>query len=185
MTEQYGFDKALEKSLQQIQHDMRRTGKTTRMIGMLKHGDRVVTHSEVHASQLRHLIRARKIDAEVIVREPKPEVLRDMLGVGTSKGETVFEHTWVELYYQASISNASKLLNEMAVELSGWSEAHEETRRRALAAKIMDPNTTMQEAGQLQRELDAMAKPGQKFPGNDQVDPHDIASVIRYAGSRK
>lgn len=176
MTEQYGFGKELQSSIQNIEQSMRRTGRTTRMLEALKDGDRVVTYSEASASYLRQLIRERGLNVNVRVCEPTPGALADMERVKASDGETVFDHTWIYMYYRAALDGASAMLNRRAVQLSGWSEAHEETRRLAIHAKIMDPATPMNEAAELQ---DQMTKE-RKFYSED---GKEVQTPITYRGT--
>ncbi len=105
----------------------RRSGRTTDMLDSLKPGDRVVFLNERERQRVTALAKERGIDLDGIVCEPGNWPIER----GTPKGRLIFDHSWVEAYYADTIQRAIDDLKHYTVELSGYGEAHRETRRAA------------------------------------------------------
>jgi hypothetical protein len=110
----------------------RRSGRTTSLVESLKDGDRVVFASRQEADAVQRICRERGVTVKCVVLEPKHHPMEIARGSGTSEGRTIFDHSWVESYYLHAIERAQGELDQAERELSGFGEAHRETRRRAI-----------------------------------------------------
>lgn len=125
----YGIGAAVKGATEVYFTGARRTGRTTSLITSLKDGDRIVTVNSNEAERLRRMLTDRGLEVSVVVldiRHPDP------YAYGTPQGRTVFCHMWVEAYYRQIIERSEKTLDELQNAMSGWQEAHEETRQRAI-----------------------------------------------------
>ena len=92
----------------------RRTGRTSLLIESLKDGDRVVCAALPEARRLQKLADARGVNVKFTVVEPsRPELLT------ASTGRTVFDHSWVEQYYMASLKQCQSDIDTMQRNMSG------------------------------------------------------------------
>lgn len=62
----------------------------------------------------------------------RPEDMHKIYEMGASEGRTIFDHSWVELFYLNAIKDAKSQLQHLATELSVFGEAHRETQRKAM-----------------------------------------------------
>lgn len=108
----------------------RQTGRTTSLLDSVKAGDRVIVVTSGEARRLRQLCAERGVDVECIARDPR--AAENLFELGTSQGRTLFEHTWLEAYYLATVERAAAQVDHFERELSGYGAAHRETRRRAI-----------------------------------------------------
>lgn len=108
----------------------RRTGRTTSLVESLKDGDRVVFATDEEARRVARLCMdlGVKIDTVVLGDRHPSELCRER---GVSQGRTLFDHSWVERWYLRAIEEAQKELDFAQQQLSGYGEAHRETRRCA------------------------------------------------------
>jgi hypothetical protein len=121
----------------------RRTGRTTSLLESLRHGDRVVCVDTRQAWHMERACKERELDVTIIVVSPSsPERLFER---PTSEGRTVFDHTWVELFYFEALTACARELDKLQRESSGYGTAHIETRRafaeRARWGKFSPPHT--------------------------------------------
>ncbi|SEG15305.1 hypothetical protein [Marinobacterium lutimaris] len=125
----FGIGNALQAMVRIYTQSARRTGRTTLMLDSLKDGDRVVCRSSNEARRLKNLVRERGLDVGCIVVSPEcPERLFDY---GTPQGRTVFDHDWVESYYELSLARAVSDIERLHRQFSGYGEVHRETARAA------------------------------------------------------
>lgn len=107
----------------------RRTGRTTSLVESVKDGDRIVFADSREAERVLRLCLERGVKVECIVSDPKtPQRLFER---GTPQGRTIFDHSWVEQYYLDILEGHEKELDHLTTQLSGYGEAHRETKRRA------------------------------------------------------
>lgn len=125
----FGIGNAVVALLQVHQNAARQTGRTTSLIESLHDGDRVVVLTGQERRRIEQLLAERKLDVKVIVVDPREP--RDIFKHSTSRGRTLFEHTWVEAFYLQRISDAQHDLDRLQRESSGFGTAHLETQRRA------------------------------------------------------
>jgi hypothetical protein len=122
----------------------RRTGRTTSLLNSLKDGDRIVTLDGREAERLRRELRQRKLEVDVVVLDPaRPEPMR----YGTPVGRTLFDHMWVERFYELAIEQASADIDGLQAAMSGWGEAHEKTRRAAATEPYRWPEDRLARPG--------------------------------------
>jgi hypothetical protein len=107
----------------------RRSGRSTAMVESLQGGDRVACLTAEEAARLLRLCMRRGVQAEFIVIDPaRPEIVFER---GTAKGRMIFDHSWVEAFYMRAIEQATRDIDHLQREASGFGTAHLETRRRA------------------------------------------------------
>lgn len=107
----------------------RQTGRTTSLLNSLKDGDRIVTVNQRQAENLRRQLKLRGLAVTVVVLDvanPKP------FEYGTPEGRTLLDHTWVEARYAHILEREASNIDELQKAMSGWQQAHEETRQRAI-----------------------------------------------------
>jgi hypothetical protein len=126
----FGIGAAMKAMTRVYFQSARGSGRTTMMIDSLHEGDRVVFSNARERERVEKLIRDRGLkDVKCIVvppREPTRAFER-----GTSQGRTIFDHSWVEQFYEDRIKDASGEIDWLQTELSGYGEAHRETARQA------------------------------------------------------
>ena len=133
----FGIGQAMRGMAQVYALSARRTGRTTSLVESLKNGDRIVCATEPERRHLQMLCRERNLEVGVIIVAPRdPQRLFER---GTSTGRTIFDHGWVEAYYQAAIERCNSDIDHLQTQASGWGEAHEETRRRAIEISKWNP----------------------------------------------
>lgn len=109
----------------------RRTGRTTSLVDSLKDGDRVVFQSQREGQRVKSLCKERGVNIEIVISDPRhPEGLFSR-GTAGSDARLVFDHSWVEDYYLNTLTRASDEIDRLQTQLSGYSEPHRETKRRA------------------------------------------------------
>lgn len=107
----------------------RRTGRTTVLVESVKDGDRIVFTNAREADRVGRLLKERGVDVQCLVIDPATP--QRVFEYGTSAGRTIFDHSWVEQHYLIAINEASSRLDHFEREVSGYGEAHRDTRRRA------------------------------------------------------
>lgn len=111
MTDIYGIGNALRSMVSIYQQTSRRSGRTSTLLSTVKDGDCVVFSTRKEAVRVRDLARERGIIIQTRVCKPTDpgqwvyEVGRDEIG-----GRIMFDHSWVEEYYQRSIDDAEERL---------------------------------------------------------------------------
>ena len=78
---------------------------------------------------MRRLCLDRGVKVECIVVQP--DRAHDLFNRAPPEGRSVFDHDWVERYYERAILRAANEIDHLERELSGFGEAHRETERRA------------------------------------------------------
>lgn len=126
----FGIGTAVEALMRAYQQASRGSGRTTSLVESVKDGDRIVFLSQKEADRVKRLCLERSIQVECIVISPRE--LDRLYHRGPSKGRTIFDHTWVEMYYQHKIEVAQREIDELQRQASGFGEADRQTRRKAL-----------------------------------------------------
>ena len=121
----FGIGAALQLALRVYVQGARQTGRTTSLIESLKDGDRVVCQEWREANRLEQLCKERGIAVKCVAVPPHDA--RSLFHSGSSQGRTIFEHTWVEAFYEMTLQRASEELDHLERELSGHGAAHRET----------------------------------------------------------
>lgn len=106
----------------------RATGRTTHLVENVKDGDRIVFATRNQADRVERLCKERGVKVKCVVIEVHaPERL---LETGTSEGRTIFDHDWIEKYYERAITRAQTEIDHLERETSGYGAAHRETMYR-------------------------------------------------------
>ena len=130
MSDFFGISNALKGMSIAYFQSSRATGRTISMVESLKDGDRVCFVSSKEADRVKRLCLERKIDVECIVVDPV-EAGR-LFERGPSQGRTILDHTWVEQYYLNGLKQLEKEIDCLERQSSRFSEAHHETKRKAV-----------------------------------------------------
>jgi len=105
----------------------RQTGRTTSLIESVKDGDRIVVRNRQEEYFLKRRMEGRGLKVDILAVDPAtPEKLYRH---PKSQGRTIFDHQWLEDYYNISLRSIAKSLGNMQKELSGFGTAHAETQR--------------------------------------------------------
>lgn len=108
----------------------RRSGRTTSLIEDVKDGDRIVFAHSHEAQRVERILLERGLKVQCIVVDVRDP--HQLLRRGTSQGRTIFDHSWIEEYYNGTIKHAAETIDRMERETSGYGEPHRETQRRAI-----------------------------------------------------
>ena len=133
----FGIGVALKAAQRIYFVSARRTGRTMGLVASLKTGDRVCFTRPEEAERVQRMCEERGVTIETIVVDPKcPARLYEH---GTAKERFVFDHSWVEQYYTHAQERAESDLAFFTERLTGFGEAHLETRRQAAELKRWQP----------------------------------------------
>jgi hypothetical protein len=125
----FGIGAALLGAARIYSQSARRSGRTTSLLESLNDGDRVCCADRASSDDLRRRIAERKLKVEVITISPsRPDEISQR---STSTGRTLFDHSWVEQYYQLALEHAAASIDHFQRQSSGFGTAHIETRRKA------------------------------------------------------
>lgn len=134
----FGIGNALRGQARCYFQTARRSGRTTALLESLRDGDRVIFATKKEADRVKRL--AKQMDKEIEILVAPPKAPHDKLfSVGTPKGRTIFDHSWVEQFYLDSLDDSARWLDNMQRELSGPGAAHAETRLKAKEAHRWQP----------------------------------------------
>lgn len=126
----FGIGHAMQAMVRVYIQGARQTGRTTSLLESLKDGDRVVCAAPMHAKDLEHRCRQRGLQVDVVVIDPG-RLHADIFKRSTAVGRTVFDHAWIEQYYQLVLERAARNIDQFQRETSGFGTAHIETREKA------------------------------------------------------
>lgn len=149
----FGIGAALRAMARVYSETARATGRTNTLLDSVQDGDRIICASDTEKRDLQRRLRERGRHG-VTVLAITPE--RDdgaLYELGTSQRQTIFEHTWVERSYAHALQRHAGFIDHWQQRLSGYGEAHRQTRRAALEARMWNPNTPLHEVAHLQRQL--------------------------------
>lgn len=126
----FGIGAAMKSMSRVYFQSARATGRTTMMVDSLKDGDRVIFANRNEAERVQRLIRERGLkDVKCIVIPP--DKTNSMFENGTNQGRTLFDHSWVEQFYEQHINDCEREIDWLQEQLSGYGEKHRETKRKA------------------------------------------------------
>lgn len=125
----FGIGTALRAIINNYFIQSRNTGRTLSMIQSYKKGDRIIFHTSDHARHAERIARDLGIELEYSVITPS-EVQKVFRRDG-SKGRIIFDHVWLEIYYQNAFERAFKNISDITIEASGYGMRHIETKRQA------------------------------------------------------
>jgi hypothetical protein len=126
-----GIGLAISAMFQTYRQSARTTGRTTSLLESVKDGDRIIVLNGQEKTRLERELRDRKLNVDVFVMPLNR--INELSHRAPSTGRTVFEHTWVEAFYELAIERAQKEIDVMQRETSGNGTAHIETMQRARA----------------------------------------------------
>lgn len=107
----FGIGAAILAGARIYQQAARCSGRTTRMVESVKAGDRIVFASRREANRVASLLRERQVAVQIDVVDPKrPEGVLDRK---PADGRIIFDHSWIEQYYEAAIERASAGIDEL------------------------------------------------------------------------
>jgi hypothetical protein len=112
----YGIGNSLDAFAQTLSVSARRTGRTEMMINSLKDGDQVVFSDAKECERVRRRLKELNIDAKCVVDSNRHHPVENMR---RASGKTVFDHGWVEQFYNRKLSSAKNQLAWLQKELSG------------------------------------------------------------------
>lgn len=113
----FGIGVAIHSMACAYSSSARQSGRTTRLVESAKDGDRIVFCNVREAKRVETLCRARGVKVDcIVIPIHEPFRVRDRK---PSEGRTIFDHTWVEQYYVATIANAQKEIDFWQREGSG------------------------------------------------------------------
>ena len=105
----------------------RQTGRTTSLIESVKDGDRIVVRNQREEYCLKRRLEERGLKVDVLTIAPA--TLEKLFEHPTPQGRTIFDHQWLEDFYNITLESAVKSLDNMQRDLSGLGTAHAETQR--------------------------------------------------------
>jgi hypothetical protein len=101
----FSIGTTLQTAMQMYSQVARTTGRTTKLLNILKDGDRVVFINETHVQLFQNQLRERNLKTTCTSINPRyPEQL---LQRAPCSGQTYFDHVWVEEFYKLAIERAS------------------------------------------------------------------------------
>ena len=113
----FGIGPALEAALNIYFSCARGTGRTTRLVGLVKSGDRVIFANSQEARRLEVQYRGKGLDVKIAVVDPaRPDAIFEMRPV---EGRTWFDHTWIEQFYAAEFARMGQQIHAWQVRMSG------------------------------------------------------------------
>lgn len=126
----FGIGAAMTAMTRIYAQTARRTGRTTSLVESVKDGDRIVFAERMEAVRVKRLRLERGVEVDCIVVDPKNA--SRLFERAPSEGRTIFDHTLVERFYEATIERAAEEIDLMERQASGFGAAHRETSRCAL-----------------------------------------------------
>jgi len=108
----------------------RRTGRTTALIESITSGDRIVFTDQREADRVRRLCLDRGLNVDCITLEPsRPDPVSALRK--HPHGRTVFDHSWIEQYYEARLKQGQEYIDYLQRELSEHYAPAVETKLQA------------------------------------------------------
>lgn len=131
MADAFGTGIALQAMAQNYFRMMRGAGRTSSMLAELKAGDRVIVTNEREAARVRRMAHDAGLDIDVRAFDPRtnPYKLAEM---GTPQGRLVFDHAWLEIWYEEALRRATQDVEYMVDHFGGYGKPHIETRLAAV-----------------------------------------------------
>lgn len=132
----HGLQAHVKASLRTFIAFSRRSGRTTAMIDAARNGDLIITASEQEARRIRRLLQDAGKEVTVGISDPARD---PMMRRGTNPtGATIFDHSWLELYWETQIDRAAANLFNIKQAMSKQQEPEPEQRLSDRACNIID-----------------------------------------------
>lgn len=130
MSDHFGIGTAILGASRIYMLSARGTGRTTSLVESVKDGDRIIFATRKESERVSRLLKERGLNVDCVAYGPDRAygLFRDL---NTSEGRTIFDHTWVEQFFERAIQDAQRQIESFQKELSGFGTAHYETRRKA------------------------------------------------------
>ena len=128
----YGIAAAVRGCFRSVTAAMRATGRTTRMIERYQEGDRIIFATKVEADRVCYVARDlhdKEIDYSVCDPKHPEKVIEGPRG--TPKGRVIFDHAWLEQFYDHRIAQMGDEVRHLQDQASGYGQPHRETREAA------------------------------------------------------
>lgn len=127
----FGIGAAVKSMVFVYRQSARGSGRSTILLDSVEAGDRIYFANDTDARIARNALRERgelHVDCMVVpVSDPSR-----MFGKGTPTGKAIFDHRWVEEYYEMRINQIAKDIDYFERESSGYGYVHRETRQKAI-----------------------------------------------------
>jgi hypothetical protein len=123
----FGIGAAIKGCVSVYFQSARATGRTTLLLESVQAGDRVVFRNDREAFRFNQALRdmgKTNITCTVV----KPERPGDIFSIPTSKGRTVFDHMWLQDFYECRIDQINQEIDHYQRESSGYGAAHIKTK---------------------------------------------------------
>lgn len=107
----FGIGNAMRSLFHTLQMHSRGTGRTTSLINSIGDNDRVVVASSHEADRLRYECQKHCKNPEIVVVSPRSP--GELLKRKPCEGRTLFEHIWVEQFYELAIERVGQDIDEL------------------------------------------------------------------------
>lgn len=128
----FGISAALKGSFRIYCQSSRATGRTTSLVESVKTGDRIIFTNGGEAKRFERLVKERDETINIHTKVVDPRQPDKVYESGSSQGRTIFDHTWVEQFYEEALNKSIEDLRYLQDQTSGYGEPHRNTRRKAL-----------------------------------------------------
>lgn len=130
MSDIFGIGAAMRAMVRIYLQSARATGRTTAMIESVQSGDRIIFQTVQERDRVKRLLHAagKKVECKVIPVERSHEAV----ALGRAPGRTIFDHTWVERFYESAIEESDHHLSALQQRLSHADEQRAITRQAAI-----------------------------------------------------
>lgn len=125
----YGIGAAVKGMLRGYFMGARQTGRTTSLLESLRDGDRVCCATAKEAARLTTLCKEWNLDVHCFVVDPRTP--QEVFSIGTAQGRMIFDHRWVEQFYELQLEACTETIDKLQRQTSGFGAAHIETQLRA------------------------------------------------------
>jgi len=113
-TDFFGIGTALRAMFATYSQTARRTGRTTRLLDVLRDGDRVIVASIPEQRHLNALARGRGLAVEVRCVPPRDIHPASLPPIA---GRTHLDHGWIEKFYETELAYAERAVAEIQARL--------------------------------------------------------------------
>lgn len=122
----YGIGNSVRGAIRILFSGSRGTGRTIRMLERYQEGDRIIVTNDREKRRLKHL--GKELGKEIQCIVVDPEVPSSLLDHGTPQGRSIFDHTWVEQFYECATTETFGRLKHLQEITSGSGVKHRETK---------------------------------------------------------
>ncbi|CAL9975523.1 hypothetical protein VPHD273_0082 [Vibrio phage D273] len=111
----YGIVTAIQAYYRVFQETARQTGRTREMLDDLSNGDCVIVPSANHINYIQSMARKKGLNIRVEVVSPS---MLDISNLRAIKGQVVFDHAFVEQYFDNELLSSEYRLKELSEHLN-------------------------------------------------------------------